>query len=457
MKWIFLFFPTLLFADSLNTFITLALENNPELIIEKYQLNKQEVSLKKAKKAEFYPEISLSLTTSLSKETVELKDEEGKEYKQTTKTKEKPTLEAITGISRPHPLGGKLKLNLKLSDVIDEKDKEKGELSIESEEPISLYQRKVIKEPLLDEKEDLLLSEISLNKKIEETIYNVISSYCELQRLSSSIIVKENEFNDLMGTLEIAKAKLEKGIIPELDLFQISLQLKSSEIELSGLRREREEKEIRFLQLLGIKELGERIEKENWEKRIERLKGLKIMEDNLEIKIKEIEIERLKRGLKEAKSKNSPIFIPSWTIIKEKERKEEKIGLSLKFYLYDKGIKKEEIKIQEASLKQEEISLQSLVSDIKIEISERENGIKDKEKRILVLKENIQLAEKIYEITKIKQERGLIFSKEMLEAEQDVTKQKNELINQEIGLFLDYIELKKLKGGLYNAYQENLF
>ncbi|MEW6007772.1 MAG: TolC family protein [bacterium] len=322
--FVFFFLPPLVLGSSLEDFITLAIENNQELKIERLALNKQEFSFKKARKAEFYPEVSLSLSASEAKETVELKDEEGKEYKQTTKTKQKPTLEAITGISRPHPLGGKLKLNLKLSGVIDEKDKEKGELSLESEEPISLYQRKVIKEPLLDEKEDLLLSEISLNKKIEDLIYNVISSYCELQRLSSSIMVKENEFNDLKDTLEIAKAKLEKGIIPELDVFQISVSLKTCEIELSSLRREREEKWVRFLYLLGTSSARLEIKDCNWNERIKRLKELKIerRENNLELKIKNIEIERAKRALKEARAENAPIFVPSYTITIDEIKKQ---------------------------------------------------------------------------------------------------------------------------------------
>ena len=100
-------------ALDLSTAIKLALENNPSLQSERLSLSKEEIILNKARRQEFYPEIEAKITQGETKETSWEKDEEGVERKVTTKTKDKPALEIDAGISRPHPLGGKLKLNLK--------------------------------------------------------------------------------------------------------------------------------------------------------------------------------------------------------------------------------------------------------------------------------------------------------------------------------------------------------
>lgn len=446
---------TNLFAQELHYFIQMALENNLELKSQEISEKIQEINLKKAKKGEFYPEIGLSLTTSQSKEIIEV---EG--IKEETKTKEKPTLNLDAIIQRPHPFGGRLKLILKGSSYLGENN-EKAEISLQLEEPMSIYERKEIKTPLKDEMEDLLISKINFEKTREDMLYDVICSYCEILKLGFSISLKENELRNLQDTLEIANLKLEKGMAAELDVLQISLQLKETELELARQREEKRGKEVRFFNLLGIepKTFQGRgcVEDINIEKLKERIDKDVKLDQIPEIRIKNVEIEKLKRAIAKAKAKNLPLIIPSWTITKEEKKKEEKIGISISFTLYDKGIKKEDVKNASLSLLEKEISLKSLISNIMIEIKETLQQIEDKERKQKVLRENISLQEKIGEISKIKYERGLISAKGLLDVNRDLAKQKDELASQDIELFLLYINFLKLKGGLFNAYKENIF
>ncbi|MFH0774706.1 MAG: hypothetical protein V2A53_04330, partial [bacterium] len=83
----------------------------------------------------------------------------------TTKTKDKPALQLDSCLSRPHPLGGKLKINLKTTTGL-ESSQNKWEVGLQSEEPLSSYQRKKAKEPLRNEKISLNIARIDLEDRI---------------------------------------------------------------------------------------------------------------------------------------------------------------------------------------------------------------------------------------------------------------------------------------------------
>ncbi len=461
------FLQRLAFAGDLHSFIEIALENNPELKSERISLLKEEIWLKKKKKEEYYPEANLSISSSQSwKKT---KDEEGKDIK--TKSKEEPTLELSFSISRPHPLGGRIKISPKWRDVLSS-DNDKLEIGISSEEPLSLYQREKNKDPLFSEVKNLEMARLSLEIRTDDLIYNIISSYLEIQRIFLSFIIKEKEIFDLKENLEIARLKANKGIIPEIDVMQLELQESLLKTERAQLENEKKGMLLRFYELLGTESrdsgFGNResgIEGKDWKKGVERLKEsakdkqmlLSSLPERGENRIKKIEIELAKRDIKEASTRNMPVIIPEWTINKEKEMTEKKLGISIKFSLYDQGIKKENVKIAEASLQQKEIELQNHLLKSKIELTTILDDIANKEKRLVVQEMEITLASKIYEIARIKHQRGLISSKDLIEYQGDVFNKKKALFETEIDLYLDYIKILNLTGGLYNAYKENLF
>ena len=453
---------SILSALDLPTSIQLALENNLELQSQRLSLYKEEISLNKAKRGEFYPEIEAKIIQQETKEIRWEKDEEGVEQKVTTKTKDKPAIELDSTISRPHPLGGKLRLNLKTTTGL-ESSQNKWEVGLESEEPLSSYQRKKAKEPLRNEKISLNIARIDLEEQINETIYSCIEQYYELKNLKISLRIKEKELKDLNDNLEISKLKAEKGIIPEMDILQIELQISSVFNEIESLKKEEKDKLNRFGLFLGIEQTAVvESQKDNIKDEIERilpyaLAGLEDLDRFFPIQRKRIEIEQAKRALEEAKSKNLPVFIPSYSISGDKKERQEKLSLSLSLNLYDKGIKKEEIKEAKINLSQAERQIQNLLSSIKIDIAETMGDIDNRAMRLKTSEDDISLSEKLYEIARIKYERGLIGAKDLLEYQRDLFTKQSNVFSESSQLFLDYIKLIKIKGRLYDAYKENIF
>ncbi len=449
----------LLYSLEINTAIQLALENNLELQVERLSLSKEEINLNKAKKSEFYPEIEAKITSGETKKIAWEKNEEGIEERVVTRTREKPTLEIDSMISRPHPLGGKLKINLKTTTIL-ENNQDTWEVKLESEEPLSSYQRRNIKDPIKDERLSLSLAKLNLKERINEIIYQVIESFCELQNLGLSLKIKEKELKDLNDNLEISKLKAEKGIIPEMDIIQIELQISSVFNEIESLKKEKRTKLARFSKQIGTK-TEDMQAKESLKDEIEKIKNYPFDLEDLnrlsQIQRKQIEIEQAKRSLSWASSKNLPVFIPSYSVSGAKKEREEKLGFSVSFALYDKGIKKEEIRLAEASLSQIEIELKDLVSSIKIDIAENLDSINNRQMRLKTLEKDISLSEKLYEIAKIKYARGLISAKDLLEYQRDLFGKKANLFSENIELFLDYIKQFKIKGELYNAYKKDIF
>ncbi|MFH0774282.1 MAG: TolC family protein [bacterium] len=453
---------SLLSALDLPTSIRLALENNVALQSERLSLSKEEISLNKAKRSEFYPEIEAKITQGETKEITWEKDEEGVERRVTTKTKDKPALELDSTLSRPHPLGGKLRLNLKTTTGFQGSQDNKWEVGLESEEPLSRYQRKKAKEPLANEKLSLNIARIDLEDKINETIYSCVEQYYDLQNLKISLEIKEKELKDLQDSLEISKLKAEKGIIPEMDILQIELQISSVFNEIESLKKEEKDKLNRFGLFLGIEQTAVvESQKDNINNEIEKVRDyasadLEDLEKFSQIKRKRIEIEQAKRALEEAKSKNLPVFIPSYSISGDKKERQEKLSLSLSLTLYDKGIQKEEIKEAKINLSQARLELKNLLSSIKIDIAETMGDIDNRAMRLKTSEDDISLSEKLYEIARIKYERGLISAKDLLEYQRDLFTKQSNVFSENSQLFLDYIKLIKMKGGLYDAYKENI-
>jgi len=449
---------------------------------DEISLAKAKTDFNKAKKEEFYPEIKADLARGRSKKTQWLGDEELKEYKQTTKIKEKPTLEINSEIARPHPLGGKLKLNLKVSEVFKTESKDSWELKLESEEPVSGYRRNNLKDPLYEQKLQLQIAHLNQEEKINGIIYKVIHAYSGLKKLDSQLVIKQKELEDLQNNLEISKFKLEKGLIPEMDIFQMELQISSVLIEIEGLKKEKRKGLEEFYYILGTQTLQkQQVDGDKGNDLQDKIKGLKEWISNYfrfsifdfrfvdkqiqtwvensqipTIKKQQVELELAKRKLKDAQTKNIPTIIPSFTVNKDKGQKEEAFRVAVNLPVYDKGIKKEEIKSAQASLSQAEIELTNLKWNLQIEIKGLCDEIENMERRIEIEEKNLKLAEEIYEIAKIKHQRGLISAKDLLEYQMQLFQKQKHLFEEQIEIFLKIIEILKTVGGLSHAFMEKI-
>ncbi len=465
-----IFYSYIVQAGDLHLFIQLALEHNLSLKSQQLLLSEKKISLNKAKKEEFNPQIEARLGTGWNKSKYTDSQgggffwwwgEEGGGDKDKWQ-KEDPTLDVAMDISRPSLWGSKLKLNIKYDKVIQKESQGRWEFSLESEEPVSLFQRKLIKDPLLDEKEHLQIAKLNLEDKINDIIYEVVTSFSELNRQNLQLNIKTSELQDLQDNLQIAKIKFEKGIIPEIDILQLELQIQLVQSEIETLKREKNERRLRFYNLLGTKTTL--VESYDYLARIKDIKQqfgtqevlLSALNHTTEVKIKQIGITQAQRKLKEAESKNLPVLVPSYAINKDKTTREERVRLSVRSPLYDRGVKKEEIKMAKNSLQQSVIELQDILNNSQIELSTTLEEIRDKERRLDVQQKNISLASQIYEISKIRHQRGLISSKDLLEYQTNLFREQKALFEQQIDLYLDYIKIFKLKGDLFHAYQENL-
>lgn len=467
----------------LHSCIQLALEHNLDLKSERLSLVNEATNLVKAKKEEFYPEVGFSsVIDERLRKTTQIKSED-REWKEQITLKEKPSVELSSSVSRPHSFGGKIKLNLKTTQEL--KGQDSWDMTLDSEEPLSRSARQIIKDPLFDERLQVDIANLSLSEKIDEIISAVVSSYCDLQKVDSSLNIKKKELEDLQTNLEISRLKFEKGLIPEMDIFQMELQGSSVLSEMETIKKDRRGQVSRFLQILGMQStiedsLTQRREgigtqstiedvQNSREDFLDKIKALKVFVESCpqlsgtqsimsipQVKTKYIQLELSKRRLQEAVSKNAPVLTPAFTINRSGNTTNEEFRASVKFPIYDKGVKKEEIKIAQASLSQAEIELKNLLINTQIDITTTLDEIRDTERRIVVMEKDIGLLEKIYEIARIKHSRGLISAKDMLEYQTDVFCKRKSIFEEQTDLFLDYIKLLKTTGELYRAYQNFL-
>jgi hypothetical protein len=213
--------------------------------MKRLSLSKEEIGLNKAKKSEFYPEANLGVDWSKSW------GEKPFYFFGMDGGNEKPTMDISLSISRPHPFGGKLRLNLCTNQTLGEKIQNQWSLTLDSEEPLSRSARQILKTPFFNEQLQLDTARLNLQERINEIISEVINAYTQLQRLNSTFIIKTKELEDLQSNIEISKLKLEKGLIPEMDIFQMELQASSVLSEIETLKKEKRNQMARFAQMLG--------------------------------------------------------------------------------------------------------------------------------------------------------------------------------------------------------------
>lgn len=126
------------------------------------------------------------------------------------------------------------------------------------------------------------------------------------------------------------------------------------------------------------------------------------------------------------------------------------IGLAVNIPVFDGFLKKSQIEEKRIQRNQIELSKAALKNTIDLQIEQAEFQYRKSIDNMLAQQENMELAQEVYEVSKIKYEEGVGSNLEVTNADADLKAAQNNYYNAIYTALIAKIELKKVYGELYN-------
>lgn len=407
--------------------LRIALENNKKLISLKKELIEAESEVKKAY-SELYPHLRIredsSYTKLLKRKKYEVEVKAGDEIlKQTLEEPAYPPYRSNVLISLSQQIfsGGKLLNRIKLAKKYFEKS--------------------------------LIEYELEQQKLLED----VVESYYTLRKLMETEKVYQQDILKAEFLVNIMEAKLKEGLIPEIDLQRVKLNLRESQVNIRKIKNKIEIALNNLKRLLGLSILSQIKLKEeeliftplqiNTDEAIQNA-----LINRLEVKQSIIDLNSADYLLKIAKSEYYPqISLQgdyNWQSNEKTFRKSidklEKyqwlVSLNIEVPLFDGGYRKSQIKSAQAKLDKAKINYEIARENTIFEIQEALTNIKEIGEIVRLTLENREIAQQNLKIIEMKYNEGKIPLSELFNAQESLTKTSLNYIES----ICDY-ELAKVK------------
>ncbi len=319
-------------------------------------------------------------------------------------------------------------------------------------------------------RENFEMTKMDYEEAIDNLVFQVIVSYCQLIRAKHSIKEAKEQVELSKKLLKWAKAHLQAGEIARLDIMNVEVQLGSYEdILIQAINAEKEVRRT-FLRLLGLEEdkevsLDERIE----------LVPIHLSEDEctkkalanrVEIKKGQRTLELAKLNVDMAGSGNKPVLSVkgnyNWSGTGEEfhqsmERLPQRswaVSTGVTFPFFDSGTTKNDVKLAKENYQRVENSLKESRRDIVEEIRQAYQNLERDKKRIDLLLRNLEIAQKALEISQLKYKMGIISVRDVLDTQMVYSQVKRTVQDTEMACNIDKARLYKAMGEKVEQYVE---
>ncbi|WP_375561148.1 TolC family protein [Bernardetia sp. OM2101] len=313
------------------------------------------------------------------------------------------------------------------------------------------------------------LTELNTFKTTEDLVYNVAQTYMQLQITEKQKGILNANMDRIDQLIKIAEIQLEEGIIKKINV----TQLKVNRINLLSEKQNIEIGKIQQLNLLKMymgvpfeKEL--KIEIKDAEKMEDTKPKYMLVEElsinqnsNLRLLNKQMELKNL-----ELENVNAGYFPSLSTFVRygwqgqtdqlfsgNEEYKIQGsnigiIGLNLSVPIFDSFRKKHQA--QQVIVAQNQLSFdrQNLVNSIQMEFNNATQTLKQNRTLIETQKENMNLAEELYEVTRLSYQEGVAPLTELLDAETSLKESQTQYLTSLLQLNLAELDFMKSSGQL---------
>lgn len=313
------------------------------------------------------------------------------------------------------------------------------------------------------------LTKLNTFKTTEDLVYNVAQIYMQLQITEKQKGILNANMDRIDQLIKIAEIQLEEGIIKKINV----TQLKVNRINLLSEKQSLEIGKIQQLNLLkmymGLSSENEvAIQTEESEKMEQTKPEYLVIEElsinqnsNLKLLNKQMELKSL-----ELENVNAGYFPSLSTFVRygwqgqtdqlfsgnEKYNIQGSnigiVGLSLNVPIFDSFRKKHQAEQVLVAQNQLSFDRQNLVNSIQMEYDNAKQTLKQKRTLIETQKENMNLAEELYDVTRLSYQEGVAPLTELLDAETSLKEAQTQYLTSLLQLNLSELDFMKSSGQL---------
>ena len=287
------------------------------------------------------------------------------------------------------------------------------------------------------------LEEVNLENVKSTVRYNIDQAFDGFIMIDSSMAIIDESLKLYENNLEFVKQQYQSGLATELEVASIQLKMDALSIDRKTLEEQRLTAKNALLTLMGVdydKDVQFIGELRNPDSNlpfpdtsmaniIKRRKELVMLDAKEAMTEKNIEIEEggykptiaLVGGLKYANNQNK---ITEWDAPKW-DKLNKYVALSLTMNLFNGMQTKEAVVQAKSSLRSTQIQKESTIRYIRLQIENNVKALENRERNLVVLKGNVELAERIYQMTEAAYQNGMKSQLELLAANLDLRNAKN--------------------------------
>ncbi|HUU27305.1 MAG TPA: TolC family protein [archaeon] len=310
-------------------------------------------------------------------------------------------------------------------------------ISLSFDQPI--FTKNKLKENLEEARASYEKTSSEFTRRQLDIIYEVTKGFYALYKATREVEIAQEKLSNSEEAYRIAKLKGEAGRIPEGDVLIAEIAVAENRAALSERQGNLERTADDFKQLIGMS-LDERIQVLtdlkydsfviNSDNAIDRaLKyRLEIQESELDIKLQEIDLDRAKR-IREISGNISAYYdITGVSTIEHGSTGElfrssfrnfvdrppnRGITLTFSYPIFDWGRGSARVQQESANLREKELSLENLKTTIVREVRDNIRSVEEATNRLNIHEQNEQLAQRSYQISRMRFESGNITSQEL--------------------------------------------
>lgn len=333
-------------------------------------------------------------------------------------------------------------------------------------EEYSLLNRVLLNQPILAgnpvlrdhkiNKIDFMRGQINFELQKREVIYNLKSIYYGQVLAEEALKISRSDLKRGQDAKELAERKFNAGLIPEIDLMRIQVDLARRQGGYSQSQARAESARERLRLLLGLP-LDQPIEVrfQDDSDKLFNLKSVNDTDKRLEIEAEELNLERLEMqtdaSIMDKRIKASMQFYYEIDTRRDKfaelsETGNQNRGVSLHFEipLYGFGTTVSEIENLKIAQRKSLNDMKNRLTNLQADTRRAIRDLVLARKRIDIVSASLELSKKSLTISESRFENGLINSRELIESQSELTRGNQELLNARIDYELSMAYLERI-------------
>ena len=340
------------------------------------------------------------------------------------------------------------------------------------------------------------IAELEFNKKREEILENVIKQYYNLLKIESLVSSQKQAVKEAEAIYQDAKKRFADNLITKADLLRMEIYLDKNKEKLQRIEGDRIKAREKFALLTDIDTDQLSLKNNNL---ISAQSNLQFKKDDLfelayqnrtDYQIQQLNSDLIKKDIQYLKADADPVFSMGGEYLfedgrietslnskyqfklsgsadtREQDEKyisiknlqlldesEWKVTAVLSYEFSDGGQTKAEIKAAEAGIKESEINLDNLKSEIRIEISSLLRELELTETKLKTAAKNLKKAELEYQNTKSRYQKGAVIESELISAQKLLSDAERDLTAAEYAVQLQKTEVLAAVENIYKSFR----